>query len=74
MRLFGTCTFKPAQGPAKVWQAETCDVTRATLEAFAQAASGGAPFMIPTEQMIHGAAVTEAIVESAGAHQVVKVA
>jgi len=72
-RLFGTCTFKPAQGPAKVWQAETCDVTRATLEAFAQAASGGPAFMIPTEQMIHGASVTEAIIKSAGAHEIVKV-
>jgi len=40
-------------------------VTRATLEAFAQAASGGAPFPIPVEEMIHGASVTEAVVRSA---------
>ena len=73
-RLFGNCIFKPAQGPAKVWQAEACDVTRATLEAFAVAAQGGPEFMIPTDQMIHGAAVTEAIIKSAGSHEVRKVA
>lgn len=73
MRLFGNCVLKPIKGPAKVWQAAAFDVTRATLEAFAVAADGGEPFMIPTEQMIHGAAVTEAIVKSAGSHRVEKV-
>jgi predicted dehydrogenase len=72
-RLFGNCIFKPAQGPAKVWQAEPCDVTKATLEAFARAAKGHAPFLISTDEMIHGAAVTEAIVKSAESHQVEKV-
>jgi len=64
-RLFGTCKFQPAKGEAEVWQAETYDVTRAALEAFAQAASGGAEFPIPLDQMVHGAAVTEAVVRSA---------
>lgn len=72
-RLFGKCTFKPIKGPAETWEAERLDVTRAALEAFAEAASGGKPYLIPTEQMIHGAAVTEAIVRSAAAHQVTKV-
>jgi predicted dehydrogenase len=72
-RLFGTCIFKPVQGPAKTWQAEPYDVTRATLEAFARAAKGHAPFPISTEEMIHGAAVTEAIVKSAAAHRIEKV-
>jgi predicted dehydrogenase len=72
-RLFGNCIFKPAQGPAETWQAETCDVTAAALEAFANAI-GGAPFLISTDEMIHGAAVTEAVVKSAGSHGVEKVA
>lgn len=72
-KLFGTCTFKPLKGPAETWQAEPLDIIRATLESFADAAEGGAPFPIPTEEMIHGAAVTEAIVKSAGSHQVEKV-
>src|SRR2546425_1580977 len=53
-RLFGACKFQPAQGDAEVWQAETHDVTRACLEAFAQAASGGPAFPIPLEEMVHG--------------------
>jgi predicted dehydrogenase len=73
-KLFGRCTFKPIKGPAKVWEAATLDIVKATLEDFAVAASGGKPFMIPTDEMIHGAAVTEAIVKSAASHQVEKVA
>jgi predicted dehydrogenase len=64
-RLFGTCKFQPLKGEAEVWEAERLDVTKACLEAFAQAATGGAAFPIPIEQMIHGAAVTEAVVRSA---------
>ena len=67
-RLFGNCTFKPAQGPAKVWDAERLDVTRVTLEAFARAAEGKEKFLIPVEEMVHGAAVTEAIIRSAETH------
>ena len=37
-RLFGTCKFQPIKGEAEVWQAASLDVTRATLDAFAQAA------------------------------------
>jgi predicted dehydrogenase len=64
-RLFGTCRFQPAKGEAEVWEAERYDVTRASLEAFAAAASGGPEYPIPVEEMIHGAAVTEAIARSA---------
>jgi hypothetical protein len=64
-RLFGSCKFQPAKGAAQVWEAARLDVTRAALDAFAQAASGGPVYPIPTDQMIHGAAVTEAIVRSA---------
>jgi predicted dehydrogenase len=73
-RLFGTCKFQPAKGEAQVWQAETLDVGRVTLEAFAKAAAGGPSFPIPVEQMIHGAAVTEAVVRSAGSGKSEKVA
>jgi predicted dehydrogenase len=64
-RLFGACRFQPIKGEAEVWQAETLDITRAALEAFAEAAGGGSPFPIPVDEMIHGVAVTEAIVRSA---------
>ena len=66
MRLFGTCKFQPVKGEAKVWQAATMDISRAALEAFAKAATGGPAYPIPYDQMIHGVAVTEAIIRSAG--------
>jgi predicted dehydrogenase len=73
-RLFGACKFQPAKGEAEVWQAATLDVGRASLEAFARAAEGGSPYLIPPEQMVHGAAVTEAIVRSASSGKAEKVA
>lgn len=73
-RLFGTCTFKPIKGPAEIWEAERCDVTRAALEGFAEAAAGGKPYLVTTDEMIHGVAVTEAVVKSAAEHAITKVA
>jgi predicted dehydrogenase len=73
-RLFGACKFQPAKGEAEVWQAATLDVGRASLEAFARAAEGGSAYLIPPEQMVHGAAVTEAIVRSASSGKAEKVA
>ena len=64
-RLFSTAKWQPIKGPAETWEAARLDVTRACLEAFGTAASGGAPFLIPTSEMVHGAAVTEAVVRSA---------
>src|SRR5262245_22750982 len=72
-RLFGTCKFQPAKGDAEIWQAETLDVGRVTLDAFAKAASGGPAFPITVEEMVHGAAATEAIVRSAASGNVEKV-
>jgi predicted dehydrogenase len=69
-RLFGTCRFQPIKGEAKVWQAAALDISRAALEAFARAAEGGPAYPISLEQMIHGAAVTEAIVRSASCAKV----
>jgi predicted dehydrogenase len=73
-RLFGTCRFQPAKGEVQVWEAEKLDVARVALDAFATAASGGPPYPIPLEQMIHGAAVTEAIIRSAGSDKIEHVA
>jgi predicted dehydrogenase len=72
-RLFGTCKFQPIKGPAETWEAERLDVSRAALDAFAQAARGGAAYPIPTDEMIHGVAVTEAVVRSAASAKVEKV-
>ncbi len=72
-RLFGECTFQPVKGATESWQAEAFDVVRAELSAFAEAASGGAAFPIPEQQMIHGAAVTETIVKSAASGVIEKV-
>jgi len=69
-RLFGTCKFQPVKGEAKTWLAATMDVARAALDAFAKAASGGPSYPIPDDQMIHGVAVTDAIVRSAGSGKV----
>jgi predicted dehydrogenase len=72
-RLFGTCKFQPIKGPAEVWEAERLDVTRASLEAFGAAVSGGPAYPISVEDMVHGAAVTEAVVRSAASGRVEKV-
>jgi predicted dehydrogenase len=66
-RLFGTCKFQPVKGETKVWQAPPFDSSRAAIEAFAKAAAGGLEFPIPSEQIIHGVAVTEAVIAAAEA-------
>jgi predicted dehydrogenase len=71
--LFSTCKFQPVKGPAEVWEAERADVTLAALDAFARAAQGGPPYLITLEEMVHGAAVTEAVVRSAASGQVERV-
>ena len=50
------------------WDAERLDVTKVTLEAFARACAGKEKFLIPLEEMVHGASVTEAIIRSAETH------
>ena len=72
-RLFGTCKFQPVKGEANTWQAASLDISRVALEVFAQAAAGGPAFPIPYDQMIHGVAITEAIVRSAGSGKVEQV-
>ncbi len=72
-RLFGTCKFQPVKGEAKTWQAATLDVSRAALEAFAKATEGGPAYPIPYDQMIHGVAVTDAIIHSAASQKIERV-
>ena len=72
-RLFGTCRFQPVKGAPEIWDAEEYDLSRASLEAFAAAAEGGPAYPIPLDEMIHGAAVTETIVKSAGTGQMEKI-
>ena len=72
-RLFGRCVFQPITGNAVIWEAARRDVTRACLDAFGQAAAGGPAFPIPLDQMVHGAAVTEAVVRSAATGHVERI-
>jgi predicted dehydrogenase len=72
-RLFGNCKFQPIKGEAKIWQAETLDISRVALEAFAKAAAGGPAYPLPYDQMIHGVAVTDAIIRAAASGKVEKV-
>ena len=55
-----------------MWQAAEFDVVRAALEGFAGDAQGGEKYLVTPDEMVHGSAVTEAIVKSADAHQVIK--
>jgi predicted dehydrogenase len=71
--LFGACKFQPVKGDAETWQAAKVDISRACLEAFARAAAGGPAFPITHDEMIHGAAVTEAVVRSASSGAVERV-
>lgn len=73
-QLFSTIKWQPIQGEAEIWEAARYDVTRAALEAWGAAAQGGDPYPISLEEMVHGAAVTEAIVRSAETGDVEKVA
>ena len=55
------------------WEAAKFDVARAALDAFGAAIGGGEPYLISNAEHVHCAAVTEAIVRSAGNHQAEKV-
>ena len=72
-QLFASYIFQPAKGAQEARAVDAYDVSRAALEAFAEAAQGGAAYPIPLDEMIHVAAVTEAIVRSAGSGRLEKV-
>jgi predicted dehydrogenase len=69
-RLFGTCKFQPLKGEPEIWEGARFDVVRAVLEAFGTAAAGSTPFLITLDEMIHGVAVTEAVIRSAASGKV----
>lgn len=73
-RQFGTCKFQPVKGPLETWEAERLDIVRATFESFARACEGGPPFRIPPSEIIHCAAVSEALIRSAASGKAEKVA
>ena len=72
--LFGSYLIQPVKGDAQSVEVPVYDVNRAELEAFAVAASGGASYPISHQQMVHGAAVTEAVLSSAHSGRVEAVA
>jgi predicted dehydrogenase len=63
--LFGSYVVQPVNGDAVSVDVPVFDVNRAELEAFARAIAGGGAYPISHGQMVHGAAVTEAIIASA---------
>ena len=61
----GSMTVCPVDGQPEDREFEKSDTCRSELEAFATAVAGGEPYLLPTDEAIHGIAVLEAIVESA---------
>ena len=53
-------------GKEEVFTIPPFDMERAELEAFADACTGGPAFLVTPDQAVHGTAVLEAIVRSAG--------
>lgn len=72
--LFGSYVIQPIKGDAEAVEVPVFDVNRAELEAFAVAAAGGAGYPVSHQQMVHGAAATEAIIASAQTGRVETVA
>jgi predicted dehydrogenase len=63
-RLFASYTFQPVKGEAQQFEVPACDISRSAMEAFATAATGGAPFPITADDMIGGVAATDAVIAS----------
>ncbi len=72
--LFGNYAIQPIKGDPQDVDVPQFDVNRAVLEAFATEAAGGEAFPIPHSEMIHGSAVTEAIIASARSGKIEKIA
>ena len=67
-------TGRHAALPPEIIEHKGFNALLAELEAFAGAITGGPPYPIPPDQILHGVAVFEAIVRSAATGQPVKVA
>lgn len=66
MRGLRRLTVGDLDGKESVREYPAFDMERAELEAFADAARGGAPFPVPPADAVHGVAVLEALVRSDG--------
>ncbi len=66
-------TVRKAAGDPQNRDYHSIDTVRANFEAFAEAASGGAPYPIPEDQKLHNIAVLEAILTSVANGQAVSV-
>ncbi len=65
LRAMETLVKTPAAGAQEVIDYPPEQSIKAELEAFAAAASGGTPYLITPDEMIHGVAALEAIIASA---------
>jgi predicted dehydrogenase len=71
-RLFSTAKWQPIKGAAETWEAARLDVTPASKRSAQR--SGRRALPDSTSEMVHGAAVTEAVVKSAASRQNRKIA
>ncbi len=71
--LFGNYSIQSLKGEVEDVEVPQFDVNKGVLEAFAAAADGGEAFPISHAEMIHGSAVTEAIITSARSGKVQKI-
>ena len=67
--LFGSYVIQPVKGDPEEISVPEFDVNRAELEAFAAEVLKGTPYPISHHEMVHGAAVTEAIIRAARSNQ-----
>ena len=65
-RLFGACKFQPVKGPAGDLGGRDGSTSSAPPSRRSRRGrAGGPPFPIPPDQIVHGAAVSEALIRSA---------
>ena len=68
-RLFGKCIFKPIAGPrGGLGRGAARRHARSRSRRSRARPRGKEKFLIPLDEMVHGAAVTEAIIRSAETH------
>ena len=69
-RLFGTCKFQPVKGETKVWQAAPFDIPAAPPSKRSPRRPPADRLSRSRDEMIHGVAVTEAIIASAASAKI----
>jgi predicted dehydrogenase len=73
MRGDNALAFRPLAGETNVTEFPAVDKERAALQAFAQAAGGGAPFPVSASEAVNGIAVLEAMVASSDRRQFIRI-